>query len=102
MGKAIAFALAAVDVALLVLLALPHTFGAFGAAGLFVAFVALASAAWLVALVTATVRAVRQRESWAWVLVLVVLLWVPAVPELVFGASGALRALGRRRRAAFA
>lgn len=102
MGKAIAFVLAAADVALLVLLSWPHTFSALGVAGLFVAFVALASAAWLVALGTAIVRAMQLRESWAWVIVLVALLWLPALPELAFGASGAWRAVGRRRRAALA
>lgn len=102
MGKAIAFGLAATDVALLVMLSLPHTFSALGDAGLFVAFVVLASAAWVVALCTAVVRAIQLRESWAWVLALVALLWLPALPELAFGISGAWHALGRRRHAALA
>lgn len=102
MGKAIAFVLAAVDVALLVVLALPHAFSALGDAGLFVAFVVLASAAWVVALSTAIVRALQLRESWAWVLALVALLWLPVLPELAFGISGAWRAVGRRRRAVLA
>lgn len=102
MGKVIAFVLAAAAVALVVLLSLPHTFGVLGAAGLFVAFVALASAAWVVALGTAIVRAMQLRESWAWVIVLLALLWLPALPELAFGASGAWRAVGRRRHAAYA
>ncbi len=102
MGKAVAFVLAAADVALLVVLALPHTFSVLGNAGLFVAFVALASAAWVVALGTAIVRAMQLRESWAWVLALVALLWLPALPELAFGISGAWRAVGRRRHAALA
>lgn len=98
MGKALAFALAAADVALLVFLALPHTFTALGDAGLFVAFVALASLAWIVALGTAVVRAMQLRESWLWVLVLVALLWLPALPELAFGATGAWHAVGRGKR----
>lgn len=103
MGKALAFALAVADVALLVLLSVPHRYDALSYAELFVAFVALASLAWLVALGTAVARAMRLRESWLWVLVLVVLLWLPALPELAFGASGAWQAVGRgKRRAAHA
>lgn len=102
MGKTLAFVLAAADVALLVLLSLPHQFTTLGDAGLFVAFVALASAAWVVALGTAIVRAMQLRESWAWVIVLVVLLWLPALPELAFGVSGAWRAVGRKRHTAYA
>lgn len=97
MGKVLAFALAAADVALLVLLSLPRKHDALGDVGLFVGFVALASLAWLVALGTAIVRAMQLRESWLWVVVLVLLLWLPALPELAFGASGAVRAMGRGR-----
>lgn len=98
MGKALAFVLAAADVALLVLLSVPRKHDTLGDAGLFVAFVALASLAWLVALGTAVVRAMQLRESWMWVLVLVALLWLPALPELAFGASGAWQAVGRGKR----
>lgn len=94
MGKTLAFGLAAADVALLVLLSAPRKHDMLGDAGLFVAFVALASLAWVVALGTAVVRAMQMRESWLWVIVLLALLWLPALPELAFGASGAWRAVG--------
>lgn len=105
MGKVLAFALAAGDVALLVLLSLPREHKALGEVALFVGFVALACLAWLVALGTALVRALQLRESWLWVLLLVALMWLPALPELAFGASGVWQAMGHgghggKRRAA--
>lgn len=97
MGKVLAFALAAVDVALLIVLSLPRRHDMLSDAGLFVGFVVLASLAWIVALGTALVRAMQMRESWLWVLVLLALLWVPALPELAFGASGMWHAMGLGR-----
>lgn len=97
MGKTLAFALAAADIALLVLLSLPRRHDMLSDAGLFVGFVALASLAWIVALGTAVVRAMQMRESWLWVVVLVALLWLPALPELAFGASGVWHAMGLGR-----
>lgn len=97
MGKALAFALAAADVALLVLLSLPRRHDMLSDAGLFVGFVALASLAWIVALGTAVVRAMQMRESWLWVVALLALLWLPVLPELAFGASGVWHAMGLSR-----
>jgi threonine/homoserine efflux transporter RhtA len=98
MGKTTAFVLAVAAAALLVVLAQPHDFGTLGDVGVFMAFVALAAAAWVVALGTAISRALRGRESWRWAVVLGMFVWLPALPELIYGASALLATATRNRR----
>lgn len=102
MGKVLAFVLAAADLAVFAVLILPRQHDVLADAGLASMFVLLALLAWVVAMCTAVLRAMRLRGSWRWVFVLVAFLWLPALPVLLFGASGALAIGGHGRGAAHA
>jgi hypothetical protein len=102
MGKMLAFVFGLGDLGLLALVVRPGSRGAVAEAGLVAAFAVVAALAWVVAFVTAVYRAVVRGREWGWVLALAALLWLPALPALVFGASGifgiARRARGRKRK----
>lgn len=102
MGKVVAFVLAAADLVVFAVLILPRQHDVLSDAGLASLFVLLALLAWAVAMATAVLRAMRLRGSWRWVFVLVAFLWLPALPVLLFGASGALGIGGHGRHEAHA
>jgi hypothetical protein len=89
MGKMLTFLLAICDLGFLALLIAPGHHDGLEDAGLVTTFVLLAALVWLIALLSALYRAARDGRGWGWVLALIAFLWVPALPALVFGASGA-------------
>jgi len=101
MGKMLAFVFGLGDLGLLALVVRPGSRGPVAEAGLVAAFAVVAALAWVVAFVTAVYRAVVRGREWGWVLALAALLWLPALPAIVFGMSGvfgvARRARERRR-----
>ena len=98
MGKALTFLLAICDLGFLALLVAPGRHDALEDAGLVTTFLLLAALAWLIAMLIALYRALRYGREWGWVLGLIAFLWVPALPALVFGASGAFGWRPRHRR----
>ena len=98
MGKALTFALAICDLGFLLLLLAPGRHDTLEDAGLVTTFILLAALVWLIALLSALYRAARSGRGWGWVLALIAFLWVPALPALVFGASGAFGWRLRHRR----
>lgn len=87
MGKAISFLLASLDLTVLALLVAPGHRTVWGDLGLFWTFAVVALLAWTVALLTALGQALSGR-GWRPVGALLALLWLPALPALVYGASG--------------
>jgi hypothetical protein len=103
MGKALSFVMALGDLGLLALLVGSRHHGLLQDAGLFTSFVVFAVSAWLVALVSALFHGLRFGTGWRWFFALVVLLWLPAVPALFYGLSGApslMRGIMRKGRSA--
>lgn len=101
MGKTLSFVMALGDLGLLALLVGSRHHGLLQDAGLFASFVVFAVGAWLVALVSALFHGLRFGTGWRWFFALVVLLWLPAVPALCYGVSGApalVRQITRRGR----
>jgi hypothetical protein len=96
MGKAISFLLASLDLTVLALLAAPGHRTVWGDLGLFWAFAVVALLAWAVALLTALGRALSG-HGWRPVAALLALLWLPALPPLVYGASGVRDLFARDR-----
>jgi len=100
MGKVIATIMALVDVGLLVLLITAGSGNALREAGLATSFLLLGALAWVAAFFTAIYTGFRTGRDWRWVLLLVVFLWLPAVPVLAYGVSGLHRAPSRSKRLA--
>jgi hypothetical protein len=98
MGKALSFLLSCVALAALGLLALSHHENLLSDLGLYGSFVVVALMAWAVATATALCGALRKGRSWHVVARLLVFVWVPALPPLVYGASGLRSLFARNRR----
>jgi len=98
MGKMIATVMALADLGLLVLLITAGSGNVLREAGLATSFLLLGALAWVAAFFTALYTGFRTGRDWRWVLLLVVFLWVPALPVLVYGVSGLHRVPGRGPR----
>jgi hypothetical protein len=100
MGKMIATIMALADLGLLVLLITSGSGNALREAGLATSFLLLGALAWVAAFFTALYSGFRTGRDWRWVLLLVVFLWLPAIPVLAYGVSGLHRLPSRARRPA--
>lgn len=98
MGKAVAFFLASVDLAALFALAEFRHQNLADELAMLVSVVGMALLAWGVAVATAVGRAMRG-EGWRPVAALLVFLWLPAAPALVYGATGVRDLVARRGKA---
>ncbi len=99
MGKLLSFVFSSAALAVLVLVALsPHT-NLLDDAGLVVSFVFFSVLAWGTSLITALRRVTRGERNWRTVVRLVLLFWLPVLPEMIYGLSG-LGEIGSRKRAA--
>jgi uncharacterized membrane protein YidH (DUF202 family) len=87
MGKALAFFLACVDLAALFALAEFRHQNLADELAMLMSVVGMALLAWGVAVATAVNRAMRG-EGWRPVAALLLFLWLPAAPALVYGATG--------------
>ena len=96
MGKVLSFALALADLGLLALLVFAPSRDLPRDAGLALGFVAVAVIAWVVAFGTALYRAVLLGVSFKSVMTLLAFFWLPALPALCYGLSGAGSAFQRR------
>jgi hypothetical protein len=88
MGKVVSFVLACGALGLLAPVVVSRPRNVVEDAGLLVGFLVLSAVAWLIAATTAVYHALRYGRGWAWVAILIALLWVPALPVLAFGISG--------------
>lgn len=88
MGKLWSFVLALADLAVLAVFILGRGQDMLRDASLLLIFAALAVLAWAVALATALRRIFTRGQGWVGALALVIFFWVPALPALLFGASG--------------
>jgi hypothetical protein len=100
MGKAVSFVLACGSLGILAIALVSRAGSPLEDAGLLAGFVVLSTIAWLIALATAVYHALRFGRGWAWVAVLVALLWVPTLPALAFGLSGLFVRRSRQPRRA--
>jgi len=98
MGKMIATVMALTDLGPLVLLITAGSGNVLREAGLATSFLLLGALAWVAAFFTALYTGFRTGRDWRWVLLLVVFLWVPAIPVLVYGVSGLHRVPSRGKR----
>jgi hypothetical protein len=92
--------MALTDLGLLVLLITSGSGSPLREAGLATSFLMLGALAWVVAFFTALYTGFRTGRDWRWMLLLVVFLWLPAIPVLAYGVSGLHRALSRNKRLA--
>jgi hypothetical protein len=88
MGKILALVLALADLGLLVLLLRSGDGNVLREAGLATSFLLLGAMAWVAAFFNALYGAFRYGRDWRWVLILLVFLWLPALPVLAYGVSG--------------
>lgn len=96
MGKMWSFALALADLGVLAVFFTSRGQDMLRDASLLLIFAVLAVLAWGVALATALHRIFTRGHGWVWALVLVLFCWIPALPALLFGASGIFSLFGRR------
>lgn len=89
MGKVVSFVLALSDLGLLALLVFAPGRDLPRDAGLVLGFLALAVIAWVVAFTTALYRSVILGASFKPTLTLLAFFWLPMLPALVYGLSGA-------------
>lgn len=87
MGKALAFFLASLDIAALFALAALRQQNLADEVAMLMSVVGLALLAWVVAVATALSRALRG-GGWRPLAALLLFLWLPAAPALVYGVSG--------------
>jgi hypothetical protein len=97
MGKLLALILALADVSLLILLVTSGNGNPLREAGLATSFLLVGALAWVAAFFNALYVAFRHGYGWRWILILLALLWLPALPVLAYGVSG-LRFGARRRK----
>ena len=88
MEKALAGILALASLALLALAFVSPELSPWREAGVLTGFLVLAGLAWVVALVTATYRAIRHTARAGWIFMLIVFLWLPALPVILYSVSG--------------
>lgn len=88
MGKVWSFVLALADLGVLAAFVMGRGQDMLRDASLLLIFAVLAVLAWGVSLATALHRIFMRGQGWLWALALVVAFWVPALPALLFGASG--------------
>ena len=88
MGKMWAFMLALADLGVLAVFLMGRGQDVLRDASLMLIFAVLAVLAWGVSLATALRRILTRGHGWIWALALVVFFWIPALPALLFGASG--------------
>jgi hypothetical protein len=98
MGKMIATVMALADLGLLVLLITAGSGNVLREAGLATSFLLLGALAWVAAFFTALYTGFRTGRDWRWVVLLIVFLWLPAVPVLAYGVSGLHRMPVRSKR----
>lgn len=95
MGKVLSLVLALCDLGLLALLVFAPNRDLPRDAGLALGFVAIAVVAWVVAFATALWRSVLLGASFKPVLTLLAFFWLPTLPALCYGLSGAGAVLRR-------
>jgi hypothetical protein len=88
MGKLLALVLALADVGLLVVLVTFGNGNPLREAGLVTSFLLVGAIAWVTAFFNAVYVAFRHGRGWLWILILLALLWVPALPVLAYGFGG--------------
>jgi hypothetical protein len=88
MGKLLALILALADLSLLIVLVTSGNGNPLREAGLVTSFLLLGAIAWVVAFFNALYVAFRYGRGWRWILILLALLWLPALPVLAYGVSG--------------
>src|SRR5215469_18816502 len=88
MGKLLALVLAVADIGLLVVLVTFGNGNPVREAGVVTSFLLLGAIAWVAAFFNAVYVAFRHGRGWSWILILLALLWVPALPVLAYGFSG--------------
>lgn len=98
MGKVLSLLVALGDLGLLALVVTARHESLWQEAGIFTGFVVCAAIVWAVALATSLYNAVRYGREWRWVLALIVLLWLPALPALCYGVWGVATQRSRAAR----
>jgi hypothetical protein len=99
MGKGLTFVVSLAALACLGLLFATANGSLPREAGLLFGFLSLAAAAWVLAALTAGYQLLRHGYGWRWLVALVALIWLPALPALCFSLSGLF---GRRNQRAAA
>lgn len=89
MGKVVSFVVALFDLGLLALLVFAPNRDLPRDAGIMLGFLALAVVGWTAAFATALYRAVILGANFKPVLTLLIFFWLPALPALFYGLSGA-------------
>lgn len=95
MGKVWSFVLALTALSMLGVFVMGHGQSILRDASLLILFAVLAVLAWGVALGTALYRIFTRGRAWGWAFALVLFFWVPALPALLFGASGVFSVFDR-------
>lgn len=98
MGKVWSFVLALAALSVLGVFVMGHGQSVLRDASLLLLFAVLAVLAWGVALGTALYRIFTRGRAWGWAFVLVLFFWVPALPALLFGASGVFSIFDRHTK----
>lgn len=98
MGKVVSFVVALFDLGLLALLVFAPSRDLPRDAGLVLGFIALAVVGWTVAFATALYRAIILGASFKPALTLLIFFWLPALPALFYGISGASSVFHREPR----
>lgn len=100
MGKLLGSLVALVDLGLLALLVTSGNGNVLREAGLATSILLVGAIAWVAAFFNALYSAFRRGRDWRWILILLALIWLPALPVLAYGATAFYPLFNRGKRVA--